>query len=108
MRGRMSREGYSEQERETVLSMYDEIGNEGLKDIAEAVGKSINSVRAKLVKEKAYNAPEKKPNQRKNGPSKKEIIRELGELGLSPDGLEGTTKLGLNNIKKLIEDIKGI
>ena len=104
----MSREGYTEVERKLVLTMYRELGNTGLKDISIAVGKSINSVRAKLVKEKAYIAPEKKPNQRKNGPSKKEIIRELGSLGLSPDGLDGTTKLGLNNIKRLIEEIKGI
>jgi len=103
----MSREGYSEQERNTIIVMYQERGNDGLQEISDIIGKSVNSVRAKLVKEKIYVAPEKKINQRKNGLSKKEIIRELGGLGLAPEGLDGTTKLGLNNIKKLIEELKG-
>lgn len=104
----MSREGYTEQERDKALKMYNELGNGGLLNISEELGRSINSVRAKLVKEGVYSAPEKKINQRKYGPSKKEIIRELGLLGLLPDGLEGTTKQGLNNIKNLIEELKGV
>ncbi len=104
----MSREGYTEKERDKALQMYSEFGNDGLINISQELGRSINSVRAKLVKEGVYAAPEKKLNQRKYGPSKKEIIRELGDLGLAPDGLDGTTKQGLNNIKTLIEELKGV
>ena len=106
MRGIMSREGYSEQDRQKALDMYAQLGNDGLETIADELGKTINSVRAKLVKEGVYIIPEKKPNQKKNGPSKKEIIRDLEKLGLAPDGLDGATKQGLNNIKLLIEEFK--
>ncbi len=99
-------QNYTEEETQLAIGMYEKGGNESITNIAEKLNKSINSVRAKLVREKVYVAPDKPLKMRKNGPSKKEIIRELETLGLSPDGLDGATKIALNNIRTLIEELK--
>ena len=55
---------YTDEMVETAISMYQDLGNEGLEAIAEAVGKNVRSVRSKLVREGIYVASEK-PASRK-------------------------------------------
>tara|TARA_Y100000034_G_scaffold34222_1_gene41931 strand:- start:10008 stop:10322 length:315 start_codon:yes stop_codon:yes gene_type:complete len=97
---------YTEEQVELLTTLYNELGNEHLLEIAEKLGKPINSVRAKLVKEKVYIAPEKPASVRKNGPSKKELLRELEQLGATEEqvqGLQSATKSGLLFVKELME-----
>ena len=37
-----------------MIEMYNEVGNDGLEDIATAMGKTVRSVRSKLVREGKY------------------------------------------------------
>ena len=43
----------------TAVSMYEDLGNDGLDQIAEAIGKNVRSVRSKLVREGVYMAAPK-------------------------------------------------
>ena len=65
-----------------------------VEDIAEAIGKSVRSVRSKLVREGVYVAAEKPKAKRDNGPSKKELLARLEEVDPNApiDGLIGATK----------------
>ena len=79
---------------EQVVARYAELGNEGLETIAQETGKSVRSVRSKLVREGAYVAP-KKPTKadKDDGPTKKDLIRDLVALtGHNLVGIEGATK----------------
>ena len=73
--------------------------------IADAIGKSVRSVRSKLVREGVYVAVEK-PKARKNDePTKKELLLELDEIApFEVDGLMGATKA---SISMLIAHFKG-
>lgn len=74
--------------------------------IAEAVGRSVRSVRSKLVREQVYVAPDKpvaKP--RDEGPTKKEMLRELEEIAeFSTAGLEGATKAAIQAIIDFVKN----
>ena len=69
-------------------------------DIAEAIGKSVRSVRSKLVREKDENGervyiPAEKPVSNKvTGPSKKVLLNDLEKLdpNFPVNGLRGATK----------------
>ena len=66
-----------------------------VEDIADAIGKSVRSVRSKLVREGVYVAQEKpKGAKRDNGPSKKELLGKLEEVDPNAplNGLMGATK----------------
>ena len=65
-----------------------------VEDIAEAIGKSVRSVRSKLVREGVYVAAEKPKAKRDNGPSKKELLARLEEVDPNAPlgGLMGATK----------------
>ena len=65
-----------------------------VEDIAEAIGKSVRSVRSKLVREGVYVAAEKPKAKRDNGPSKKELLARLEEVDPNAplSGLMGATK----------------
>ena len=83
---------YSDELTAKVISDYQE-GVE-LDAIADEIGKSVRSVRSKLVREGVYVATEKPTAQRDNGPTKKELLNQLE--GLDPqmpvNGLAGATK----------------
>ena len=64
-----------------MIEMYGELGNDGLDEIAETLGKSVRSVRSKLVRENAYVASPKKAAAKQDGPSKKEIWRDIEATG---------------------------
>ena len=65
---------YTEDMVQTAISMYQDLGNEGLETIAEAVGKNVRSVRSKLVREGIYVASEKPATRKIDGPTKKELL----------------------------------
>ena len=89
---------YSDEQTEQLVALYKEHGNDGLEAIAEQLGRSLRSVRSKLVREGVYIAPEKsqKTAAKKEGPTKKEMLNELEALVEFPvDGLMGATKEAL-------------
>jgi hypothetical protein len=80
---------------ELTASIVDQYTNgEAVETIAEAIGKSVRSVRSKLVREGVYVAAEKpKGAAREMGPTKKELLIELESLVPYPvDGFMGATK----------------
>jgi hypothetical protein len=86
---------YTEAQVEQLHNLYAELGSANLQSIAEALGKTVRSVRAKLVRDGLYVAPEKTTTARSTGASKKEILREFESTGFDPAGLEGATKEAL-------------
>ena len=64
-----------------------------VEDIADAIGKSVRSVRSKLICEDVWIPVEKKAKKPKK-PSKKELLNRLEEVDPSApiDGLMGATK----------------
>ncbi len=68
-----------------------------LEEIAEAIGKSVRSVRSKLICEDVWIPVEKKA-KRDNGPTKKELLAKLEDI--DPDaplnGLMGATKKAIS------------
>ena len=95
---------YTEEMVATITTQYQ--AGVDIEQIAEAVGRSVRSVRSKLVREQVYVAPEKpaaKP--RDEGPTKKEMLNELETLGaFSTTGLEGATKAAIQAIIDFVKD----
>ena len=88
---------YTADQIETMTDLYMEHGNEGLELIAEALGKSVRSVRSKLVREGVYVATPKAAAVKKDtGPTKKELLNELESvIGFDVTPLQGSTKAGI-------------
>jgi len=61
-------------------------------EIATDMGKSVRSVRSKLVREGVYVAKAKPAAKRELGPTKKELLIELEGTGFDVTGFEGATK----------------
>ena len=85
-----------------TLAQVDQIINsyesgESVESIAEAIGKSVRSVRSKLVREGVYVAKEKTTSKKVLGPTKKELLRVL-ETHIDVTGLEGATKEAIENL----------
>jgi len=94
---------YSDEDVTKLRTMYAEMGNDGLDEIAKTLGKSLRSVRAKLVRDGLYVAPEKSAKAPKeDGPSKKELLKELSEKGFDPSGFEGATKDAIKRVISLV------
>ena len=92
---------YTDEMVETMLSMYEELGNDGIDVIAEKLDKTIRSVRSKLVREGAYKVVPKGAI-RQDGPSKKELLREIEAHGVEVEGFEGATKVALNRLLTIV------
>lgn len=88
---------YTDAQVSQICEMYAELGNEGIETIAASVGKSVRSVRSKLVREGVYVAAPKKIAVKKDqGPTKKELLNQLEALvGFNVTTLQGSTKEGL-------------
>lgn len=89
---------YTEAQVAQLHDLYAQFGSEGLDRIAESLGKSVRSVRAKLVRDGLYVAPTKTAVSKVNGPSKKEILREFEAVSFDASGLEGATKEALQRV----------
>ena len=74
-------------------------------EIAEAINKSVRSVRSKLVREGVYVASAKPAAKKVMGPTKKELLIELEEIApFSVDGFMGATKEAINDLIKHRQD----
>lgn len=89
---------YTEAQTEQLHNLYAELGTAGLDKIADQLGKTVRSVRAKLVRDGLYVAGEKAASAKATGPSKKELLRDFETAGFDPTGLEGATKEALARI----------
>jgi len=91
---------YTETDMSVLTNMYSELGNDGLDRIAETLNKSVRSIRAKLVREGLYVAPEKGASKaKKEGPTKKELLNDLEKVAPFPvDGLVGATKEAISHL----------
>jgi hypothetical protein len=89
---------YTEAQVEQLHNLYAELGSANLDKIAETLGKTVRSVRAKLVRDGLYVSPEKTATAKSTGASKKEILRDFETVGFDPTGLEGATKEALVRI----------
>lgn len=99
MAEKAKRVNYSDEEVARLHQLYQEQGNDGLDEIAKTLNKSVRSVRAKLVRDGLYVAPEKSAKAPKeDGPSKKELLIELEAKGFDPAGLEGATKDAIRRV----------
>jgi arsenate reductase-like glutaredoxin family protein len=96
---------YTDEQVTQMQDMYSELGNDGLETIAETLGKTVRSVRAKLVRDSVYVAPEKGVATVKDtGPSKKEILRSIDATGFNSEGFQGSTKDALARLLSQLTD----
>lgn len=91
---------YTDEMVATATEMYLDLGNDGMDAIAEAVGRSVRSVRSKLVRQGVYVAPVKPEAKPKDlGPTKGEMLTELaGLVHFDVAGLTGATKEAIANV----------
>ena len=89
---------YTDEQIAQAIEMYQEVGNDGLDQIADTIGKSVRSVRSKLVREGVYVATPKTAAAKQEGPSKKEILRDIEAKGFDVAGFEGATKMALTRL----------
>ena len=99
---------YTEAQVAQLMELYAEHGNEGLEAIATTLGKSVRSVRSKLVREGAYVAAPKTAKAPKvEGPSKKDLLNQLEELvGFDVTPLQGATKAGIEALIDFAQAVK--
>lgn len=90
---------------ERMVTMYEQLGNEGMDEIADAVGRPVRSVRSKLVREGVYvAAPAKAKAKREEGPTKKDLLNELeGLVAFDVGGLMGATKEAIAHVIALAQ-----
>ena len=93
---------YSADMVDSMVSMYEELGNDGLDQIAAELDKTVRSVRSKLVRGGVYVASPKKVAAKQEGPSKKEILREIESNGFDGSGFEGATKAALSRLISVV------
>ena len=91
---------YTDTDMSVLTNMYGELGNDGLDRIAATLNKTVRSVRAKLVREGLYVAPEKgAAKAKKEGPTKKELLIDLEKVAPFPvDGFMGATKEAIGHL----------
>ena len=73
-----------------------------VEDIAKIVGKSVRSVRSKLVREGVYIAKPKPVARKSDGPTKKEVLRLLEDSTFATKGFEGATKDALTRLLGMV------
>lgn len=97
---------YTAEMTEKLIARYLELGNEGIEDIAEEFGKPIRSIRSKLVQEKVYIATPKSSANKLSGPSKKEIMRDIDNLGFDTSGFDAASKDALKRLYSFVKENK--
>ena len=95
----VSKANYTDEMVEQAVSMYQDLGNAGLDQIAEAIGKNVRSVRSKLVREGIYVASPKATARKSDEPTKKELLIQLEAVApFEVDGFMGATKVALTSL----------
>ena len=79
-----------------IVSAYQ--AGTAVEEIAETIGKSVRSVRSKLVREGVYVAKEKVATRKVEGPTKKELLIDIDATGFDTKGFEGATKDALTRL----------
>ena len=95
----MATPNYTAEQTENMIARYE--AGESLDSIAEGLNKSVNSVRAKLVREGVYTPAERTVVAKDRGPKKAEILADLqAEVGEDFDvsGLKGATKGSISTV----------
>jgi hypothetical protein len=93
---------YTPEMLDRMIAMYEDLGNDGIPEIAETLGKTVRSIRSKLVREGVYVASPKGASNKTEGPSKKELLREIEAKGFDTAGFEGATKIALSRLLGLV------
>lgn len=91
---------YTEEMIDQITEMYAEVGNDGMDAIAEKVGRSVRSVRSKLVTLGVY-VKQDKPvaAAKREGPTKKDMLNSLEAIvPFAVDGLMGATKEAIGEL----------
>ena len=83
-----------------IVSAYQ--AGTAVEEIAETIGKSVRSVRSKLVREGVYVAKEKPATRKVEGPTKKELLIDIDATGFDTKGFEGATKEALTRLLGVI------
>ena len=92
---------YTDEMTASVVEQYS--NGVDLDTIADSVGKTIRSVRSKLVREGVYVAQPKQPTVKREGPTKKELLREIETAGVDAAGFEGATKDALTRLLGIVQ-----
>jgi hypothetical protein len=88
---------------DTAKTFYGENGNEGMAELAVLLGRSVRSVRAKLVREGVYVADVKpEPKAKDDGPTKAELLEAIEAAGFDADGLKGATSAALARVLAVV------
>jgi hypothetical protein len=94
---------YTPELTDAIVQRYE--SGESVEAIAESIGKAVRSVRSKLVREGVYVAAEKpKGAKREEGPTKKELMRDLEAL--APFEVEGFMNATKEAIQALIRHLQ--
>jgi len=91
---------YTQEMVDQMIAMYEQLGNDGLPEIAEAIARPVRSVRSKLVREGVYVATPKAVKAKVDtGPTKKELLNQLETLvPFDVTGLMGATKAAIADL----------
>ena len=92
---------YTDEMTATVIEQYS--SGVDLDAIAESVGKTVRSVRSKLVREGVYVAQPKQTAAKREGPTKKELLRDIETAGMDATGFEGATKDALARLLGVVQ-----
>ena len=93
-------ENYTTEQTQELIAAYQE--GSTVDDLAALFDKPVRSVRSKLVREGVYVAAPRTRAAKQDGPTKKELLRELEGMGLVVDGLEGATKEAIARIISVV------
>ena len=92
---------YTDEMTASVVEQYS--NGVDLDAIAESVGKTVRSVRSKLVREGVYVAQPKQTAAKREGPTKKELLRDIEATGMDATGFEGATKDALTRLLGVVQ-----
>ena len=92
---------YTDEMTASVVEQYS--NGVDLDAIAESVGKTVRSVRSKLVREGVYVAQPKQTAAKLEGPTKKELLRDIEATGMDATGFEGATKDALTRLLGVVQ-----
>ena len=95
-----SKINYSPELTGQIVSAYQ--AGTAVEEIAETIGKSVRSVRSKLVREGVYVAKEKVATRKVEGPTKKELLIDIDATGFDVKGFEGATKDALTRLLGMV------
>ena len=92
----MKSPNYSAAQVAQIIDQY--AAGQSIDMIADGIGKSVRSVRSKLVREGVYVAKPKAKSNKVLGPTKKELLKDLEQTGVDVAGLEGATKEAITRL----------